>query len=122
MSNKDPRVYSDPSTMKLIVELTEDNSSPAVRRFISLWKTRHQYKNLTELTLGEALELLVAVSYTVYHEDSDGRFFNTIIRGEELLIAWDGDELIDITLFEICQNLKHRFASGRIFSDEIASV
>jgi len=98
--------------MKQTINLTQWNETPSkIQDFIAQWKINKGYPNEVPLpTLGQCIELLIAVSYTYYHDYSDGRFLNNILLLNEAAIAWDGDELIDTLYFEIVAILKRRFA------------
>lgn len=98
--------------MRQIISLQQWNDTPSnVQGFITNWKIRKGYPQESPLpTLGQCLELLLAVSYTYYHDYSDGRFFNNILVLDEAILAWDGDELIDTLYYEIVRILKRRFA------------
>lgn len=95
-----------------------DQMSPTAKRFIDVWKQRKGYTD-EFLSLGEVIELLMATTYTFYKEDSAGQFFNNLLTHDESAIGWDGDELIDILFYEVCQNIKKRISGGRTFNQII---
>ena len=76
--------------------------------FIKAYKACKKYPNANVLLLGEAIEILAAVSTNLHKEYSDGRFFNWVLMNTESSIAWDGEQLLDILFFEIEENVKRR--------------
>jgi len=94
--------------MKQLVILPYDTPH-LVTRFIAQWKQIKGYPSPQTLTIGEIIELLIATSSHLHHEESDGRFFNNIMINNESVISWDGDELIDILLYEAIESIKKRY-------------
>ena len=108
--------------MKLyLTEQDWNETPPLTKQFIEIWKQRKNHDNQL-LTLGQVIELLLATSFTFYKEDSDPRFFNNLLTNEESLVAWDGNELIDILYYECCQNIKKRLGKGRTFNSEVDNI
>jgi len=98
--------------MKQVLEKPEyDAADPFVLSFAETWKKRKGYTTET-LSLGECIELMVAVSYNLHHDWSDGRFFNHILTNELSIIAWDGEEPIDVLWYEIIIAMKRRIANA----------
>lgn len=81
------------------------------------WLKKKQYR---ELNLGVCIELLADISYNLHSDDSDGRFFDNILINHESVVGWDGQELINIIWFEICQNIKNLLSNGRTIADRLA--
>jgi hypothetical protein len=100
--------------MKQVVILSSDLPQ-TIKDFILLWKQTKGYSNPDSLDVGEVIELLIATSHNLRHEESDGRFFNNILMNEESLIAWEGEELIDILFYEVIQNIRHRLKTSKMF-------
>ncbi len=97
--------------MKLFLSLAQMREmTTAEREFIDLWRTRKGYNNAEPLSLGECLELLIATSRNMHKDWSDSRFFNNIMTNKESLLAWDGEELIDILWYEARQQIKKLMA------------
>ena len=82
--------------MKQYIDFSTDPVPDNIYSFIMTWKDKKSYSSEPTLSIGEAIELLVALSYGFHMEYSDGRFFNKILVNDESTIAWDGEELIDI--------------------------
>lgn len=101
--------------MKQSVSLPHD-TPPYIQEFILVWKKRKGYQENPSLSLGEAIELIIATSNNLHNEDSDGRFFNHSLQNNESLIAWDGEELIDTLLYEVIENIKKRRKSSSLFA------
>ena len=91
--------------------------TPAVSKFILLWKKRKGYDQTETLTIGECIELLVATTYNLHLEDSDGRFFNKILTNSESSVSWDGDELVDILIYEVIHAVYSRIAKSGTFNE-----
>lgn len=110
--------------MKQLIDLNEFEPPEYVIEFILNWKKKKHYSESFNLTLGETIELLMAVTYTFYRDDSDGRFFNNSLQNNESAIEWDGNkqegyELIDILYYEAIQLIKKRIARAGTFNDPI---
>jgi len=100
-------------------EITETQwaeMSKSGQDLISAWKHNKGYTSPL-LTLGQCIEFMVAISYNLHFDNSDGRFFNKILINNESVIAWEGDELIDILWFEITKILQFRLS--RTFSEPL---
>lgn len=108
--------YWNISSVKQFIKITEENTPPTVITFIRLWKERKGYVPILELSIGEAIELLMAVTYSFYKDDSDGRFFNNVLRADEVSVQWEGEELIDILYYEIVQTIKKRMGIAGTFN------
>ncbi len=87
-----------------------------IRLFVRLWKQKKHYDLSNNLTIGQLLELIIATSTNLHKEDSDGRFFNHILKNDESLVAWDGDELADTLLYQALENIKKRCSTTNIFA------
>lgn len=106
--------------MKQYVSLT--GLSPDVTTFILLWKKRKGYGEDLTLTLGQCIELLVATTYNLHYEESDGKFYNKLLLNDETVIGWDGEELIDILFYEVIQAVRMRLNKGGTFNESIVEV
>lgn len=104
--------------MKQFINLSNEPMTEYERLFIMLWKKNKKYEDYRVLSLGECLELIIATTYNLHHEESDTRFFNHILTNDESLIAWEGTELIDILFFEALQGIKKRLASSYQFPQD----
>ena len=96
--------------MKQLIDLNLEGLSEREWDFILTWKKRKYHEDLPILTLGHCIELLIATTYNLHKESSDSRFFNNIISNNESVIAWDGNELIDILFYEVRQAIKIRLS------------
>lgn len=101
--------------MKQTIPLTE--LSDQERDYIITWRTIKKYPHTDALSIGEVMELLIAFSRNLRQEWSDGRFFNFILSNDESVIAWDGEELIDIMVFEFHKNFQNRMST---FTEEVS--
>lgn len=98
--------------MKQLLDKSQFDEAPDfVRSFVTAWKQRKGYTTET-LTLGECIELMIGVSYNLRKDDSDGRFFNYILTNELSIVAWDGEEPIDVLWYEIIIAMKRRVATA----------
>lgn len=88
-------------------------------QYIKLWREKKHYLNTPYLDVGDIIELLFATTHTLEVDGSDGRFFNYCLHNEESLIAWDGDDPLDIWVYQVKQNINHILSSGRTFHDVI---
>ncbi len=109
--------------MKLFITQDQmDELSPSEKEFIRIWREHKKYNQSHPLSFGECVELLVAYSYNLHHEDSlyqEGEsFFDNILRNKQSIFAWDGTEPIDILFYEAKIHIKKRLYSGRTFNDE----
>lgn len=100
--------------MKQEIAFITDNS---IRDFIMAWKFNKGYGDTHTLTVGECMELLIAITPNLHVEYSDGRFFNKSLINSESSIQWEGEELIDILFYEIEQNIKARIGRQGTFND-----
>ncbi len=104
--------------MKQVVDF---NQQPKyIQEYIFLWKEKKHYLCDSKLNIGECIELLIATAYNLHFDNSDGRFFNKILINNESVIAWEGEELIDIIYYELIENIKLRINSSRTFNQEVA--
>lgn len=108
--------------MKQFIPLTELTDHEY--QYLTMWRGRKQYNLTADLSVGECIELLIAFSYNLHFEFSDGRFFNNILINGESVIAWDGiapqNELIDILWHEARTALLKRMRSVSTFSEEVS--
>ncbi len=107
--------------MKQKIILTDQEQPAYVSKFINLWKTKKKYPLDEEVNVGQVIELLIATSYNLHKDNSDSRFFNNILVNAESVIAWDGEELIDMLFYEVIQNIKRLISHSRTFNEDIAS-
>jgi hypothetical protein len=81
-----------------------------IQQFINLWQEKHGYEPTATPSLTQVLQLHRAVCRSQHTEESDGRFFNYTIQGEEFAIGWEGNSLIEIAFYEVVQGIKKRLA------------
>lgn len=98
--------------MKLFIPLSD--LTPDEQGFITTWRQNKGYKQNEPLSFGECVELTIALSYNLHQEWSDGRTFNYILTHPESLLAWDGEEAIDIFFYEFREQYKKRLAQGTL--------
>ena len=92
-----------------------NNLSPGVQEFIIIWKQKKRYTPENPLlTLGEALELAIAVAIRTDHGHSADGFlhgtYNHVITMTEAQIGYDGEELIDTVVYWCSEMIKFRLA------------
>jgi len=104
--------------MKQFIPL--DQLTPQERDHITRWRHIKHYDQERDLSLGEILELIIALSYNLHTEWSDGRFFHSILVNEESIVAWEDEELIDGLFYEFQQQFKRRLSLGT-FTEEVIS-
>jgi NTP pyrophosphatase (non-canonical NTP hydrolase) len=103
--------------MRQLINLYETDLLPKEREFIIHWKERKHYPNTTSLTIGEAIELLIATTTNLHKDDSIGRFFNNVLDNGESAVLYDGDELLDILFYAVKRAIKQRFIISRIIPE-----
>jgi hypothetical protein len=101
--------------MKQAIDLT--TADPRIVTFITHWKQKKGYSSPDQLLLGEVIELLIATTRNLHHEDGDGRFFNHLLTNNESSVGWDGQELIDILYYEVQEALKKLFSNSRVLPE-----
>lgn len=85
-----------------------DQAPVSVQAFIVAWKKRKGYTE-PYLTIGHCIELYMGISYRLRTEDySDTKSY--VLEGDEFVITWEGEELLDIVWYEVVQTLKKRIA------------
>lgn len=104
--------------MKQYIELTTSNTPAPVKEFIHIWKYKKKYPQDSKLSIGECIELLIATTFNLRYENSDGRFFNKILSNSESVIAWEGEELIDILFFDVKRAILQRLSRSGTFTSE----
>jgi hypothetical protein len=96
--------------MKLKTSKIEFDSLPVLNRlFIALWKSKKGYTSDKELSFGELVELSLALTnHLEYDSPALRTTFNNALHYEEIQVAWDGKQPIDILFYELNQKLKRR--------------
>ena len=95
--------------MKLSTTSFEFDQLPIYNRlFLAMWKLKKGYPPTKEFSFGEVIELSLALTNDLSHEDSDGRTFNNILKYDEVILGWEGQEPLDITFYELNQKLRRR--------------
>lgn len=89
----------------------------SISKFILIWKSNKGYDSDDNLTIGQTIELLVATTYNLHKDHSDGRFYDKLLLNEESSIGWQGEELIDILFYEAAKNIEKRLWSSGTFND-----
>jgi hypothetical protein len=97
--------------MKLHLTAQDWNSLPFKGKiYINHWKISKNYKN-HYLSLGQCIEFLTENSPDFHQNDILHGVKDNHLDYPEVVIAWDGIELIEILFWEICQLLKKRLAT-----------
>jgi hypothetical protein len=105
--------------MKLSTTSQEFNELPHLTQvFLLAWKEKKGYALTKEFSMGELIELAAAVTSDLQFDESDGRTFNNCIRYNEVSIAWDGIEPIEILWFELTQKIKRRITQYLVVSSK----
>lgn len=101
--------------MKQFVTFTEHDLTLNEKEFLFIWKKRKYNDENPYLTIGECLELLVALTSNLKFDMSDGRFFNNMLINTESIVGWEGKELIDILFYELKLALRRKLATSYVF-------
>ena len=93
------------------------------REFLKLWKKRKYNDESPVLSVGDLWELLIALKgvrheVSVIDELAAGSYFNNTLHTEDLVIAWEGDEPVDIFFFNVRKELKRILSRTKVFSDQ----
>lgn len=108
--------------MKQFIDLDNEEMSKKERDFIVLWKERKYSDPSSTLSVGECWELLIALKGQ-HHETSvideliGGSYFNNVLLTEDLVLAYEGEELVDILFYNVRKELRRRFALARFFPE-----
>jgi hypothetical protein len=90
------------------------NGEPlSIQQTIHLWQQVKGYPVIDEVSIGDCIELLIATTYNLHHEDVAHGVFNNLLTNTESIVGWDGKELIDILYFELITAIKKRLGSGK---------
>ena len=92
--------------MKLLITEQQWQELPeSHRRFITLWKGRKRYAN-DLISLEQCIELLIGYSRSLHYDDILHGVKDNVLDKEEIVIGWDGEEMIDILWFYVKDTLK----------------
>ncbi len=98
--------------MKQTITIEQWNDLPqGVQNFITNWKDKKGYSQESPLlTIGETIELLIAVTHNFHKEEFLHGTFNNVLELDEVQIGWDGEHLIDILLYSVVGSIKTRMS------------
>ncbi len=108
--------------MKQRIDYATEDLTEHEREFLKLWKLRKYQDDTTILTVGDCLELLIALEgqrheVSVIDELLGGSYFNNVLVTEDLILAYEGDELLDILFYNVRKALRRRLSRSQFFPE-----
>jgi hypothetical protein len=96
--------------MKLTISKQDFDSLPILNQlFWALWLSEKGYKAEKELSIGQVLELSLALTNDLKFETPAERTtFNNALHYDEIFLGWDGNQPLDILFYEVNRKLDRR--------------